>query len=60
VREREQQDRAWLAWHTAALPRMKTFPTLRDFTQGKAKPAIQTTSEMRRAFSAWRAAAGAE
>lgn len=35
--EREQQGRAWLAWHTAALPNMKRFPRLTDLL-GPAKP----------------------
>lgn len=26
---REHNERAWLAWHTAGLPRYKTFPALR-------------------------------
>lgn len=35
--DREQRHRAWLAWHTAALPRMKTFPTLEKL-MGPEKP----------------------
>lgn len=34
--ETEQQRAAWLAWHVAALPRLKKFPTLEKFVTGKA------------------------
>jgi len=29
--EQEQEQRAWLAWHMAALPMMKKFPKYQDF-----------------------------
>lgn len=35
--KREHDERAWLAWHTAALPRTKKFPPLKDLLIG-AKP----------------------
>lgn len=44
--EREQQDRGWLAWHIAALPKFKTFPTL-DKLMG-VKPRRQTQEEIAR------------
>lgn len=31
-RRAEYNDRAWLAWHIAALPMMKKFPPLKDLT----------------------------
>lgn len=30
AREREHNDRAWLAWHTAGLSRIKDFPELKS------------------------------
>lgn len=30
VKEQDQQGRAWLAWHIAALPKMKRFPSFKD------------------------------
>ena len=29
---REHNERAWLAWHTAGLPRVKKFPALKKLT----------------------------
>lgn len=51
--EIEQQGRAWLAWHIAALPRVKRFPELRALMGLKPKPVIQTEDEMREVFKAW-------
>lgn len=51
--EREQQDRAWLAWHIAALPRMKNFPALEKLMGGKTKVRRQTVSEMEAIMAAW-------
>jgi hypothetical protein len=53
--EREQQARAWQAWHTAALPRMKTFPALDKLMGVKRKARRQTVSEMEAIFAAWAA-----
>lgn len=50
---REQQGRAWLAWHTAALPRVKKFPTLESLMGIKRKARRQTVSEMEAIFAAW-------
>jgi hypothetical protein len=51
--EREQQGRAWMAWHVAALPRVKKFPTLESLISGKRKAKRQTVSEMEAIFKAW-------
>jgi hypothetical protein len=55
VIEREQQGRAWLAWHIAALPRMKKFPELEKLMGTKRKARRQTASEMDAIFKAWAA-----
>lgn len=52
---REQQARAWLAWHTAVLTRLKKFPTLDDLMGVKRKARRQTVSEMDAIFRAWAA-----
>jgi len=49
----EQQGRAWQAWHTAALPRLKTFPTLESLMGMKRQAQRQTVSEMEAIFKAW-------
>lgn len=53
--EREQQGRAWLAWHTAALPRLAKFPTLESLMGVKRTARRQTVSEMDAIFKAWAA-----
>lgn len=53
--EREQQGRAWLAWHVAALPRLKKFPTLDSLMGVKRKARRQTAAEMDAIFKAWAA-----
>lgn len=53
--EREQQGRAWMAWHVAALPRVKKFPTLESLMGIKRKAKRQTVSEMEAIFKAWAA-----
>jgi len=40
--KREHDERAWLAWHTAALYRMKKMPPLKDLLTG-AKPKRRKT-----------------
>lgn len=35
---REQNERAWLAWHIAALGRVKKLPKLKDLMTAKATP----------------------
>lgn len=55
---REHDARAWLAWHTAALPRAKKFPKLSDL-QTK-KPARQKTLAEQQAIAmAWHRAINA-
>ena len=53
--EREQQGRAWLAWHVAALPRMKKFPDLEKMMGVKRQAKRQTVAEMEAIFAAWAA-----
>lgn len=53
--EREQMGRAWQAWHTAALPRLKQFPTLDSLMGIKRKAHRQTAAEMDAIFRAWAA-----
>lgn len=53
--EREQQGRAWLAWHINAIPRLKKFPTLYALMGVKRKAKRQTASEMDAIFKAWAA-----
>lgn len=53
--EREQQGRAWMAWHVAALPRVEKFPTLESLMGIKRKAKRQTVSEMEAIFKAWAA-----
>jgi hypothetical protein len=55
VIERDQQGRAWLAWHVAALPRLKKFPTLESLMGVKRTAKRQTVSEMESIFTAWAA-----
>jgi hypothetical protein len=55
VIEREQQGRAWLAWHIAALPRMKKFPELEKLMGTKRKAKRQTVSEIEAILAAWAA-----
>lgn len=52
---REQQGRAWQAWHTAALPRLKKFPELNSLMGVKRTARRQTASEMDAIFKAWAA-----
>ena len=51
----EQQGRAWQAWHTAALPRLKKFPTLENLMGVKRQAQRQTVSEIEAIFKAWAA-----
>lgn len=45
--EREQQARAWQAWHIAALPRVDKFPALEKFMGLKREPSVQTPEEIK-------------
>jgi hypothetical protein len=55
VIEREQQGRAWLAWHVAVLPRQTKFPSLERLMGVKRTAKSQTVSEMEAIFAAWAA-----
>lgn len=52
---REHQARMSLAWHTAALPRLKKFPDLNSLMGVKRTARRQTASEMDAIFKAWAA-----
>lgn len=47
VLRREHRGRAWQAWHTAALPRMKRFPALEKLLGIGRTAQAQTPDEMR-------------
>lgn len=50
ARDRAHDDRAWLAWHVAALQRMKRLPQLKKLqTRGRA-PKAQTWEQQLAAF----------
>jgi hypothetical protein len=51
VIEREQQGRAWMAWHVAALPRLKKFPTLESLMGVKRVIRQQSPEEMEAVFA---------
>lgn len=53
--EREHQGRAWLAWHTAAMPQMKKFPALDKLMGVKRETRRQTVSEIEAVLMAWAA-----
>jgi len=48
----EHAGRAWLAWHSAAIPRMKTFPKLETLMGVKRKARRQTPEEIEAIFRA--------
>jgi hypothetical protein len=52
VLEREHKGRAWLAWHGAVLPRLKTMPTLERLQGVKRKLRRQTPQEIEAIFRA--------
>lgn len=52
-----QYNRAWLAWHIAAIPLMAKFPTLAELTGVRPQIKKQTPAEARAMFAAWREAA---
>lgn len=43
--EREHNDRAWLAWHSAALSRIKDFPKLEKLQHRTPKPKREMTPD---------------
>lgn len=50
---REHEGRAWLAWHVAALPKMKKFPKLSDLLGNAPKRRAQTAGEIEAALRSW-------
>ena len=59
--KREQEGRAWLAWHGAALERSKKLPDLRRFVTGRsAKPQRQTPEVLQAMCDALATAWGAK
>jgi len=55
--KRQRSDTAWLAWHTAALQRVKKFPKLKDMLpSAPRKPHVQTVAEQVAIAKAWTAA----
>lgn len=44
--EHEHKARVWLAWHTAALSRIKKLPDLSRMMGGKAAPRRQTPKQI--------------
>lgn len=55
---REHEARMAAAWHTAALGRVKTFPSFADFTGIKPVMRKLTPDEMKARFQAMRESAG--
>jgi len=43
--KREHNERAWLAWHTAMIGRVKRPPKLKDMMHGAARPRRRQTIE---------------
>lgn len=61
--EREHNDRAWLAWTTAALRRAKRMPPLADLlvkSKREAKRGAMTADAMLTMARMWSAVAGAK
>lgn len=57
--ERDQQNRAWLAWHSGLIGRMTKPPTLMDLMGIKPVVTKQTPDEMKSVFAGMREAAAA-
>lgn len=55
--ERAGKDRAWLAWHVAALSKCdpKKFPKLEDVMGERPAARVQTPEEMKAVFASMRA-----
>jgi Uri superfamily endonuclease len=54
--EREHNERAWLAWHIAYLPRTKKPVKLKDLLTGKREKRQQTVEEQVSIAMRWTAA----
>lgn len=52
--EREQRNRAWLAWHAGLIGRMKKPPTLDELAGTRRVVKKMTPAEMKGAFAAMR------
>lgn len=50
----DQKNRAWLAWHTAAMPRMKDFPSLADLTGDRPQIKKMSPAEMKAVWASMR------
>jgi hypothetical protein len=57
--EREQRNRAWLAWHAGLIGRMKTPPALADLMGIEARAKRGNVEEAKSVFAAIREAAEA-
>lgn len=56
--EREQEGRAWLAWHAGLIGRMKKPPALLELMGRREQlPPVQTEEQMTAVFAAMRAEA---
>ena len=55
--DREHRQGAWIAWHTAALGRVKRMPKLEELIGGKVHAAVQSAEQMKSVFAAMRARA---
>lgn len=56
--KREHNDRAWLAWHVAALGRLKKLPKLKDMMHGeKPRGRKMTPEQLEAATRSWLAGA---
>lgn len=53
----DRNARAWLAWHTAVIPLMKSIPTLSDLTGERPQIKKMTPDAMRAVFASMREAA---
>lgn len=53
----DDKNRAWLAWHTAAMPLMKDFPSLADLTGERPQIKKMTPAEMKAVWASMREAA---
>lgn len=56
--QREQNERAWLAWHTAVLPRAKKFPPLSKLLMKNKTRVRQTPDQMLAVVRQWNALLG--
>lgn len=55
--KREHREFAWLAWHMAVLPNVKTMPTIDDLAGSKPIARRQSPAEVKSVFQSMRDAA---